>query len=228
MSRERAVLCDSSSIITLVDSCLGGIFNFLGEKTGVDFFITPGVKSEIIDRPLSIKMKAYQLSALRMKRMLEEGKLNMINAETSSLTDRIMKLANNMFFIGNKPIHLIDWGETDLIATAELLNIDVLLVDERTTRMLIEAPFRIKEHLEEELNTSIGLNEPNFRDFEQHVKGIRVIRSVELIGVAYERGFFDDFKEDRKRALEAALYKAKYSGCSVRFDEIEKLLRIIG
>jgi hypothetical protein len=38
--------------------------------------------------------------------------------------------------------------------------------------------------------------------------------------LAYEKGYFKSFGRLQTEALEAALYKVKYSGCSISFDEI--------
>ena len=224
---EHAILCDSSVLISLMDACFGKVFPFLAKKSKVEFYITPGVKQEIINRPLSIQMKAYELSAVRMKAALAEGSIKYVDADTAELTKRLMFLGNNMFYVGGKPIHLIDLGETDIIATASLLGIKTLLIDERTTRMLIEAPFKVKDHLEDELRTSVSINEKNYYEFRRSVEGITVLRSVELLSLAYELGYFDDFGKDKHLAIEAGLYKIKYSGSAVRFDEIQELIKIL-
>ncbi len=224
---EHSILCDSSVLISLTDACFADIFPFLAKKTPVEFYITPGVKQEIINRPLSIQMKAYELSAVRMKKLLKDKAIKYIDADTADLTKRLMFLGNNMFYAHGKPIHLIDLGETDIIATASLLGIKALLIDERTTRMLIEAPFRVKDHLEDELRTSVSINEKNYYEFRHAVEGMKVIRSIELLSVAYELGYFDDFGNDKVLTFEAALYKTKYSGSAVQFDEIKELLHIL-
>ncbi len=227
MVKEKAVLCDSSVLISLMDSCFGDMFSLIEKKTGVYFYITPGVKLEIVSHPLSIQMKAYELSALRMKALIDKNVLEEINADTEELTKKLMQIGNNIFYARGKPIHLIDLGETDIIATASLLNIKTLLIDERTTRMLIEAPFQLKAHLEDELRTSVYVNQENFREFQKFVEDMHVIRSVELLGIAYKLGYFESFGKDKKKAIEAALYKAKYSGSAVRFDEIEAYVKLL-
>ncbi|RME79317.1 MAG: hypothetical protein D6769_02770 [Methanobacteriota archaeon] len=224
---EKAFLCDSSSIITLVDSCFGGLFAFLSKKYGVDFYITPDVKKEIVDRPLSMEMKAYRMSALRIKRMLDNEVLKEIDADTEDMTEELMDLANNIFSIKGRKIHLIDPGETDLISVANTLRIDRLLIDERTTRLLIEAPFTIQKHFEEELGVDVDFDKKVYRTFEQHVRGLSVFRSTELLAVAYKAGYFEKFGDASHDAFVAALYKAKYSGCAVRFDEIEEMARFL-
>ena len=45
-----------------------------------------------------------------------------------------------------------------------------------------------------------------------------------MIILAYERGYFNNFGKMKREILEAALRKSKFSGCSIRFDEIEEYL----
>jgi len=50
--------------------------------------------------------------------------------------------------------------------------------------------------------------------------GIRFFRSSELLLLAYEKGYFADYGKLKEDAIEASLYKLKYSGCAVGFGEI--------
>ena len=224
---RKQIICDSSSLISLTEACLLDILYLFSEKYNVDFVIPPSVEEEIVERPLRIEMRAYRLSALRMKKAIKDGVLLKVNADTERDAEFLLKIANSMFFSRGRPIHLIDKGEAEMIALANFLDVNYLLMDERTTRMLIEAPFKLKEHLEEELSSVVMLNKKNYRLFTDYVKNMEVIRSVDLVAVGYSVGYFDGF-EGRKEALSAALYKLKYSGCSVGFDEIERFLRSLG
>lgn len=225
MASEKYILCDSSSLISLTDICLEGILRFF-HKNNVIFIIPPSVEYEIITRPLNMKMRAYQLSAMRLKKLLDDEVLMKVEAETDAPAKEILKLANSIFFAKGKPMHMVDMGEAEMIALAKSLRINTILMDERTTRMLLEAPFEIKDHLEEELRINVMVNSSHLQKFLDIVSGMRVIRSSELVAVAYEKGHFDIFGSDKKKMLEAALYKTKFSGCSVRFDEIEEFMRI--
>jgi hypothetical protein len=42
--------------------------------------------------------------------------------------------------------------------------------------------------------------------------------------LAHENGYFRHFKKLQRKAIEAALYKVRFSGCSIRFDEIEEYM----
>ncbi len=221
---RKQILCDSSSLISLTDACLIDIFYSFHDKFNVDFIIPPSVVDEIVNRPLSIKMKAYQYSAYVMKKAIDDGTFLEVKAKTMEDAKYIMDVANTIFFVKGKPIHLVDLGEAEMIALADRLNITTLLMDERTTRLLIEAPMMIKDHLERELKVNVMINSRNLERFKDITKDMFTIRSSELISVAYEIGWFDKFGDEKLNVFEAALYKIKYSGCSVRFDEIEKVV----
>ncbi len=219
-----SILCDSSSLITLVDSCYLDMFYYLNRKYKIDFIIPPYVREEIIEKPLSIKMRAYELSALRMKEAINDNVFIEVDAQTKEETDDLLKIANNIFFVRGKPIHLIDKGETDMLVLASKLNIDTLLIDERTTRLLIEAPFKLKEHLEKELNVNVMMDKKNYDKFKELVKGMKIIRSVEILLLSYELGYFNNINIDKRNIVNASLYKLKYNGCAISFDEIEQII----
>ncbi|MCX6774297.1 MAG: hypothetical protein NTY68_04875 [Candidatus Micrarchaeota archaeon] len=221
--KQKTVLCDSSSLISLTNSCFIDLLYFFTKKFNTQFIIAPSVKKEIIERPLSISMKAYELSAMRMKKAIDDRALSEVNEDTLEKAKEIMDLANNMLFARSKPIHLVDIGEADIIALAKATDCDVILMDERTTRMLIEAPFRLKEHMEAEMGINVMLNKRSFDDFNKIAGGMKVIRSSELVSIAYRSGYFSTFQNPEKM-LEASLYSLKYGGCSIGFNEIDQIL----
>ncbi len=223
---RKELLCDSSALISLTDSCLLDVVYLFTEKYSIDFIIPPSVEIEMVKRPLSIKMKAYQLSAMRLNEAIKRHVLVKVNADTGQEGRRILELANKIFFSAGKPIHLIDLGEAEMIALAHKLRINTLFMDERTTRMLIEAPFQLKDHLEKELKVSVMINEENYQFFTDYTSDMNVVRSVDLVALAYNEGYFDEkFGSDSFKAFSASLYKLKYSGCAVSFEDIENYLR---
>jgi len=112
----------------------------------------------------------------------------------------------------------------EMIALSEHLGVKNILVDERTTRLISEAPFRYKEHLEKEFKVVVMLNKKNLLDIKKIVENMKIIRSSELLILAYEHGMFDNFNSMKKEFLEAGLYSLKYSGCSIQSFEIDKYL----
>ena len=221
--KQKTILCDSSSLISLTNSCFIDFLYFFNKRFNTQFIIAPSVKKEIIERPLAISMKAYELSAMRMKKALDDRALSEVNEDTLDKAKEIMNLANEMFYARSRPIHLVDLGEADIIALAKATDCDIILMDERTTRMLIEAPFKLKEHMEREMGVTVMLNKRSFDDFKEITNGMKVIRSSELASLAFKAGYFSTYSEPGKM-LEATLYSLKYGGCSIGFDEIDESL----
>ncbi|HIH23176.1 TPA: hypothetical protein HA238_05600 [Candidatus Micrarchaeota archaeon] len=225
---ERAVLCDSSALISLTDSCLDNVLSFFHSKSNLKFVIPPSVEYETILRPLNSDLKQYLFSAVKIQRLVKDGIVSRIDMNVREKAARVLELANNMLYVKGKPMKLLHLGEAEMIALANELDVKDILIDERTTRMLIEAPFRIKEHIEHEFGVSVLLNNESMHSFSSLTSGMRVLRSSEMVMLAYENGFFDGFGADsKKNAVNCALYKIKFSGCSIRFDEIFEYLQSV-
>ena len=218
------VLCDSGVLISLTSSSLDQIPYFFSEKFGLRFIIPPCVEYETVTHPIDSDMKKYLFSAIRIKKSITDGVVIKVDASLDSRSKRLMKLANNIFFARGTPIKLIEQGESEMICLAKQLGVEYILVDERTTRILIEAPITLKEHFEHELGVNIMINKTNLKELTREISPLRVMRSSELVMLAYEKGFFKHYKNREKKALEAALYKLKDSGCSISFDEISTYL----
>lgn len=200
---------------------------FITEKCNITFIIPDEVEYECIVHPLNIHTQEYALSALRIKNALENGVLTKIKSDPQIIKkrDEILAFANNIFFMHGRALTLVQRGEAEMLALAYTLETKQLLMDERTTRLLIEAPFKIKEHFEVEFRTNVMVNTENLDKFNDIVKGMEVARSAELISVAYAHGFFTEYKKLAKEVYIATLYRLKYSGCSIRYDEIEELAK---
>ncbi len=221
----KHIVCDSGSLISLTSSCLMDLLYFFSKKD-IKFVIPPAVKEEAVDYPVRRGIKRFLFSALRINNAIKNGTLTAVEDPGISIeTRRMMELANNMFFVRGKPLKLIHAGESEMLVLAHQVGIDYLLIDERTTRMLIEAPFRLKEHLEKEFGINVMINKNNFKQFREMFGSMNVIRSSELVMLAYDYGFFNKFEDMKKQVLEAALYRIKFSGCSIGFDEIREYLR---
>lgn len=222
------VLCDSGVLISLTSSSLDSIPYFFSEKFGMRFIIPPCVEYETVNHPINSDMKKFLFSAIRIKKSMTDGVVVKVDASLDSCSKRLMKLANNIFFARGSPIKLIEQGESEMICLAKQLGIEHILVDERTTRILIEAPLTLKEHFEQELGVNIMINKSNLRELSHEISALKVLRSSELVMLAYEKGFFKNYKNMEKKALEAALYKLKDAGCSISFDEISIYLASVG
>jgi hypothetical protein len=223
----RDILCDSGVLISLTAGCLDNILYFFAENHDMRFVIPPSVEYESVTRPLQSDLKKHLFSAIRIKDMIEDGVVVVVDAKVEDQTRKLMNAANNMFYVKGKPLRLIQLGESEMLALAGELGIDNILIDERTTRMLIEAPFRLKEHLENEFSVNVMVNKGNFRELTSKISNLKALRSSELVMLGYENGFFKNFNGLQREALEAALYKMKFSGCSISFDEISSYMAMV-
>jgi len=216
----RDLLCDSGVLISLTAGCLDNILYYFAENFDMRFVIPPSVEDETVTRPMYNNLRKHLFSAVRIKDAIDDGVIVVVDAKVEDDARRIMNAANNLFYIKGKPMRLIQFGESEMLALALELGIENILVDERTARMLIEAPLRLKKHLETEFQVNVMVNRGSFRDLSSRISTLNVLRSSELVILAYEQGYFKSFTNLQKEALEAALYKMKYSGCSISFDEI--------
>jgi len=214
----QSMVCDSSALISLTDSCFMHALYFLKKKYSGSFIIPPSVEYECVTHPMSMKMHA--LHALRIKRAIKDGTIDVVQLTDSKEVQEIKWLGNNFFYASGTPLRLIQEGEIEMLALARQAGVQNMLVDERTVRMLVEDPETLRIHLEDEFHRPITVNEENLSSFSRLTKGFRFFRSSELLLLAYEKGYFADYGELEKDAIEAALYKLKYSGCAVGFSEI--------
>ncbi|MBN1169972.1 hypothetical protein JXA56_03025 [Candidatus Micrarchaeota archaeon] len=221
---KKDVLVDAGVLISLTSSCLDNMLYFFAEKHKVRFIIPPSVEQEVVGRPLQSKIKRYLFSALRIQAAIDDGIIVVVDAEVKEKTAKLMKAANNLFYIKGKPLHLIDPGESEMLILAKELGVEYILIDERTTRMLIEAPLKLKDHLADEFKVNVIVNKKNFQYLTAEISALRALRTSELVMLSYENGYFLDFQSLQPAILEAVLYKIKYAGCSVGFREIKEYL----
>ena len=74
------------------------------------------------------------------------------------------------------------------------------------------------------------INKNSLKNFQKLTKNVRMIRSVELVTVAYEKGLLDKYlphmADSRKELLESVLWGVKLNGSAVTRKEIEQILRM--
>ena len=223
----KVIIFDTGPLISLAINGLYEEIKKLKKNFDGKFIITNEVKREIIDKPITIKK--FELEALKIKKLFDEkvfempDSLKIDSGEISRNTLNIMDIANNTLIRNGKPIHLIDDGESSCLALSKILNDqkikNVIVVDERTLRMLCEKPENLKKLLQKKLHTNINEKKENYKYFE----GFQFIRSAELVYVAYKKGIIELNDE---RTLDALLYAVKFSGCSISDIEIEEIKKL--
>lgn len=219
----KYLIFDSGPIISFTMNGLLDVFEKLKKIFPGEFIITPQVKRELVDKPLRIKR--YELEALKVQDLIERGILKMSstivpNNLLEKETFRILGIANNSFQ-ANERINLIQTGEASCLAFANLCKCEnVIVIDERTTRMLTESPENLKNIMENKLHTKIKVSQDNLK----RLRDFKFIRSPELAYIAYTKNLFT-LKED-KTLLDAILYGLKFKGAAISSDEIERMKRL--
>jgi hypothetical protein len=224
---EKAIIFDSG---TLISFSMNGLIDLIEKLKSVfkgKFLITEQVKKEIIDKPLTIKR--FELEALKIKQLLDKKILELPPSmgiednELAKKTQEYLDLANSAFTGQKGGIHLIEIGEASALALSNMLITkkipNIIAIDERTTRSLVENPQSLQKFLERKLHTKLKFNANKQNIF----KGIQFIRSTELAYVAYKKGLVD-IKDNQ--ILDALLYALKFKGCAISGDEIEEIKRI--
>jgi hypothetical protein len=227
MKEQKVLILDSGPLISFAMNGLLEEFKELKKIFNGKFIITEDVKHEVIDKPLTIKR--FELEALKIKELLELKVLEMpsvlgiSDSDIEKKTREIDDISNSMMKNSERNVHLIDSGEASCLALSRIL-LDkgvknVIAVDERTTRMLAEKPDNLMKLLGEKLHTKILFDRTNYKIFS----GMKIIRSTELIYVAYKKGII---KLKDPMVLDALLYALKFKGCSISDDEIAEIKRM--
>lgn len=224
----KNLIFDTGPIISLATNSLLFILEKLNHSCSCNFFITEAIKREGIERPL--ESKKFKFEALRVLKLVQNGTLRIYSKDLRTETEKILNLANNIYLAKGNYIQIVHYGEIEVVAAALDSNADAIVIDERTTRVLIENPMKVKERLEKKLHTHIEVNHDNLKELRKIIGHLNVIRSFELVAIAYEKGILDDFvlniDKPRKELLESVLWGVKLSGCSVSEDEINSVLKI--
>ena len=225
----KSIVFDAGPIISLATNNLLGILHPLRKKYSGKFYITESVKRELVDHPL--ETRKFKFEAIQIQRLIEEGTLEIIDTEfINNQTPRMLDMANRIFMAFNNYMKIVHYAEISVIAAAIEQQSNAIVIDEKTTRLIMENPKLMMDILRKTLHTSIKLNENNLKDFRNRVKGIKAIRSVELVAVAYEQGILDEYitkiPDARKHLLESVLWGVKLNGCAVSKDELDQIMRI--
>lgn len=225
----KSIVFDTGPIISLTMNNLLWLLDPLKEISKADFFITEQVKRELVDVPLN-KTKRYKFEALQVLHYIENGTLEIVNNDDLQKdTLKLLSIANNCFSAFGHDMTLVHEAEMSAIALYLQKKADAFVVDERTTRLLIENQKKLKHILEHNLNTKISENKNNLNELKNKTKDVRMIRSAELATVSYEKGLLDKYlahmPNSKETLLESVLWGIKLNGCAVSKKEIEMILR---
>lgn len=224
MSKMKAIIFDSSTLINFVMNGLEETLEALKKEFPGKFLITQSVKYETLDRP--INSKEYELGAIKISQLIEKKVLEMPESigissqEVLSKTREILKRANQSFSAHGKFLHIIDEGEASCLALSSILSEketeNVIAVDERTTRMLGEKPENLRKLFEKKFHTGVNLVKGNLPEISE----MKFIRSSELVYIAWKKKMIES---NDSRILDALLYATKFKGSAISQEEIEEI-----
>ncbi len=223
----KYLIFDAGPIISLTMNGMLSVVEKLKKFFDGEFILTPQVKNEVVDKPM--KIKKYKLEAIRVKDMIDRGVFKMSseiipNQKLDKETKRILKITNGTLRTvqtGEK-IKIIHDGEAACLAFSNLCGEDnVIVIDERTTRMLTEAPQNLEKMMERKLHTPLKAN----LSLLDELKNSKFIRSAELLFIAYKKNLIPIKKS--KDLLDALLYGVKFKGAAISSVEIEEMKRLV-
>ena len=201
------LILDAGPLIILSNCCLLNILEFLNNR-GIRFCITPTVYKETVEKP--IKNEYYMWSAIRIKNIIDK----FIEIREVDVGDW-NKIANRCFTCEGKYLEICHKGELEALVLANKTPPHVLVMDERTTRLLLEDPHLLKCRLERKFKGEIKMIEENILKFQKEFHKVLIIRTAELYLLARKLGYPGDKKIDY-----AVLYSLKRKGSGISTTEI--------
>jgi len=189
------------------------------------FCITQDVERELITKPLLTKR--FEFEALQVLSLVEQGVLKVVKSVNSKNLD---DLSNNIFYCRNHPMRILHAGELSSLQYAVDSNAS-LVIDERTTRVMVEDPLIMSKILRRKLHCGVRIDQNNLKKFSLAVKGVKIIRSAEVAAVAYMAGLLNKFKtksipNSSYRLIDGIIWGVKLNGCSITEREIKELIRM--
>jgi len=234
----KDIVFDTGPIISIVTNNLLWVLEELKKRYDGEFYISPSVKKEVIDKPL--QGKRFKLEALQLRAFISQGTIKAYqpkNIKQLNLnTVKLLNLANNMFMCRGVNVKVVHMPEMEALALAKMIGAEAFIVDERNLRVLIEEPGRLAKLLSRKLHSSVKINKKFEKDFLKEVKDIKIIRSVELMAAAYDFGILDKYVvkgknkniDVKKILLEGILWGLKLRGCAISRDEIDEIKKLKG
>lgn len=227
------IVLDAGPIISLLLSGNLFILERFKKYFDVDWIIPKYVKYEVVDK--AFQTKSYMCEALEVLNYMTKKIITLVEDErTEVLRELIINLSNNLFFVNDNPIKVLDLGEAEVFGLILTRNVELAVIDEISARLLIEDIEKLRKRFEEKLHTKVALNEENKKILIEKFRNLKVCRSAELVLIAFENGFYDDFRKIDTTLyqmnnidsiiLESLLWKLKKSGCAITEEEIYNLI----
>jgi len=225
----RLLVFDAGPMISLTTNSLLWLLPELKSKYRGDFGIVESVHQELISKPL--KTKKFKFEALQVQKLIQDGVITVLSSpNVRGKAQQLFDLGNRIFRVRKQPLRIVQMGEMETLAAAIHLGAHAMVCDERITRNLIEAPHSLRTLYEKRLHEKVEVNADALHQFQNLVKGVKIIRSVELVTLAFEMGILNKFVVNvpnaRRELLESLLWGVKLHGAAVSEDEINQILKL--
>ncbi len=212
-------ICDSSTLIALAETCTLPALYHLKQSAGARFLVPPAVGYETMQHPEHIKRFAF--SAFKIEKVKDDGVLEMTEPKNLGQRTRdIMQRANSVFSVNGQALKVLHAGEAECLAVYLENKAKAVLVDEKTTRLLIEDPLLLRDSLQQEYHGRAKMNDSALDALKAATKGMVAVRSTEILAMAYEDGFFKGYGKNEVEAFHASLYALRNAGCSITTKEL--------
>lgn len=228
----KAIIFDSGPLISLTLNNLLWVLEPLKQKYKGDFFITSAVKEEVVDYPL--KTKKFKFEGFQVLKSIRDGVLSVFETDyVRKETGKMMDLANNIFEVHGKPFKSLHYPELSVLVAAKEVKAEAVVVDEQSTRLLMENPSRMEQLVKKRMHAKVFLNRQCLEEFQSAMRHINVIRSTELVTIAYECGFLNKYiakpttiPKPKEELLDGLLWGLKLNGCAISEREINQILKV--
>lgn len=232
----KAIVFDSSTLISIATNNLLWTLPLLKKKFNGEFYITESVKSEVIDRPL--QSKRFKLEAMQILSMVAEGVIKVYKSEElRNKSQKITDLINSIYLANDHYIKIIQKAEVESLILSAMLDC-TFAVDERTMRVFVEDYKGLLSIFANKLHIDVKINEKNLNIVRMEVHKVNIIRSVELMTIAYKLGMLNSYLNPeekniinidlKKSLLDGLLWGLRLRGCSVSSDEINEIMALNG
>jgi hypothetical protein len=229
----KVLAVDSSAIISLSTNCLLWTLNKLKEITGVHLVIPERVRYETVDK--AIDTPRFKLEGTRVMRNIANRTFEVVKDDAlMTAGQQICDIANQCYSTNSGPIKIMHPGDGEVITLAKRAEGGGLITDERIMRTFLEDPEALRNILSSRLHTRVEFNQKAYKEVMHGLPELFVLRSADIIAIAYKKGVFDDFlrpisEPETKRAfVSGMMWGLKLSGCSLSNEEVEDYIRILG
>ena len=214
------IVFDSSSIISIVLNNLIPVLEEMKKNHNINFYLPAAVQRELVTIP--IQGRRFKLEAMQLQKKIDEGLFTPYSEKNYlERSTKLYSISNQIFNAEGKDMRIIQEGEIQSLVLASELD-GICVVDERTLRMLVEDAEKLKELLGSKLHTNIKINMQNLKIFRKDLD-VDIIRSSELMTVAYEKGLIQKYVSSKGlNLLDAVLWGLRLRGCAISTEEIEE------